>query len=176
MICNLRENPIYILCRMSHNWLNNHAIRIKYKIFSSLLRVAMAALYRALEAKWAYIGKYFMLLLSIYVLYSNVSCIYPLSCLVEIKITTKRNIASKLVIEQSPEIIIWVNILIKSSKILLIVILSSVQIMFGMEYIIINIVFINFKHVWNPSWKKCSLNGHYWCIIKNMDINRCNTS
>ena len=100
VICNLRENPIYILCRLSHNWLNNHAIRIKYKIFGYPLRVAMAALYRALEAKWAYIGKYFMSLPSIYVLYSNVSCIYPLSCLVEIKIATKKNIASKLVIEQ----------------------------------------------------------------------------
>ena len=40
----------------------------------------------ALEALWAYMGPHFMLLLSICVLYSNVTCIYPVSCLVEIKL------------------------------------------------------------------------------------------
>ena len=39
-----------------------------------------------MEALWAYMGPHFMLLLSIYVLYSNVISIYPVSCLVEIKL------------------------------------------------------------------------------------------
>ena len=40
----------------------------------------------ALEALGAYMGPHFMLLLSIYVLYSNVTYIDPVSCLVEIKL------------------------------------------------------------------------------------------
>ena len=44
------------------------------------------AVVAALEALWAYMGPHFMLLLLIYVLYSNVTyIIYPVSCLVEIK-------------------------------------------------------------------------------------------
>ena len=49
-----------------------------------LIRLDLGYGWDALEALRAYMGPHFMLLLSIYVLYSNVTYIYPVSCLVEI--------------------------------------------------------------------------------------------
>ena len=44
------------------------------------IRLGLVLGYDALEACWAYAGPDCMLLLSIYVLYSNVNNIYPGSC------------------------------------------------------------------------------------------------
>ena len=51
-------------------------------------------LLKSLEGLWTYMGTHFMLLLSIYVLYSNVTYIYPLSWLVEIKLFQIKKIVS----------------------------------------------------------------------------------
>ena len=60
---------------------------VVYLLYLIWVHVKVRMLYKPSELIWAL--AYFMLLLSIYVLYSNVSYIYPVSYLVEIKLFQK---------------------------------------------------------------------------------------
>ena len=67
---------------MLREYIKQSGYLLKFDLCSSYYHIETSAL----EALCAYIGPHFMLLLSIYVLYSNVTYIYPVLCLVEIKI------------------------------------------------------------------------------------------